>query len=183
MKRVLMIMLIGVMMIVPVSAQEYSAGFPSYVPISGGAFCTVETVEGEATMVFPRDFMCNTFGFRGPGYEIVNVTNSTVSGDLYSVGHFSYYGNPTVVQCRLSRMNTLEVYAPYDSSYGSVRYQWEPLSITEIKATNMNFIDNTGQDRQNDYYRYDQTDKILILCFCAVCLLGLLMVGRMMWSA
>lgn len=76
-------------------------------------------------------------------------------------------------------MGTLEVYEPYQSTYGSTSYRWTSLPTSEIFNTNIAFVDDKA-DRRNDVYRYDTTQKVLILIFC---LLGLLAVGKVVRRA
>lgn len=179
MKRFVVALLMGVIFIVPVSAQSYDKSFPSYVPASGGAWAEVATSQGRVTVVFPLDFRVGFIGFLGDGYSIANVTNSTISGTIYHQTQFGYYGYPDNLQCRLSRMGTLEVYEPYQSTYGSTSYRWTSLPTSEIFNTNIAFVDDKA-DRRNDVYRYDTTQKVLILIFC---LLGLLAVGKVVRRA
>ena len=179
MKRFVVALLMGVIFIVPVSAQSYDKSFPSYVPASGGAWAEVATSQGRVTVVFPLDFRVGFIGFLGDGYSIANVTNSTISGTIYHQTQFGYYGYPDNLQCRLSRMGTLEVYEPYQSTYGSTSYRWTSLPTSEIFSTNIAFVDDKA-DRRNDVYRYDTTQKVLILIFC---LLGLLAVGKVVRRA
>lgn len=179
MKRFVVALFMGVIFIVPVSAQSYDKSFPSYVPASGGAWAEVATSQGRVTVVFPLDFRVGFIGFLGDGYSIANVTNSTISGTIYHQTQFGYYGYPDNLQCRLSRMGTLEVYEPYQSTYGSTSYRWTSLPTSEIFNTNIAFVDDKA-DRRNDVYRYDTTQKVLILIFC---LLGLLAVGKVVRRA
>lgn len=179
MKRFVVALLMGVIFIVPVSAQSYDKSFPPYVPASGGAWAEVATSQGRVTVVFPLDFRVGFIGFLGDGYSIANVTNSTISGTIYHQTQFGYYGYPDNLQCRLSRMGTLEVYEPYQSTYGSTSYRWTSLPTSEIFNTNIAFVDDKA-DRRNDVYRYDTTQKVLILIFC---LLGLLAVGKVVRRA
>ena len=167
---------------VAVSAQTYSVVFPAYVPVSGGAWCEVATAEGRVCVVLPSDYRAGYFGFSGSGHNVANITGSTINGTAYAQNSFSYYGSPSSVQCRFSRMGTLEVYAPYRTSYGT-SYEWESLPVTAIYNTNMDFTDETGGNRQNDAFRYDTTQKVLILIFCAVVLLGVFQVFRKAWRA
>ena len=171
MKKILCAVLMGVMLCVPVSAQQYDVAFPEYVPVSGGAWLEAQTSQGRVAVVVPVDYLTDTFGYLGDGYEVVNVTASTVSGTIYAQSCFSYYGSPTDLQCRFSRMGGLEVYEPYQSSYGNTSYRWTELPTTAIYNTNMDFQDDR-LDRENDSYRYDTSEKIGILLFVSVVLLG-----------
>lgn len=179
MKRFVVALLMGVIFIVPVSAQSYDKSFPSYVPASGGAWAEVATSQGRVTVVFPLDFRVGFIGFMGDGYNIANLTNSTINGTVFHQSSFNYYGSPSSVQCRISRMGELEVYEPYQSTYGSTSYRWTSLPTSEIFSTNIAFVDDKA-DRRNDVYRYDTTQKVLILIFC---LLGLLAVGKVVRRA
>lgn len=168
---------------VAVSAQTYSVAFPAYVPVSGGAWCEVATAQGRLCIVLPSDYRAGYFGFSGSGHNVANITGSTISGTAYAQNGFSYYENPDSVQCRFTRMNTLEVYTPYRSTSGNTSYRWESLPITAIYNTNMDFTDETGGNRQNDSFRYDTTQKVLILIFCAVVLLGVSQIFIKAWRA
>lgn len=183
MKKLLVALVLGVFSVVPISAQTYSMVYPSYVPISGGAWCEVDTAQGRLCIVLPVDYLSGYFGYSGSGYNVANITASTITGTVYHSGSFSYYTQPTSLQCRFQRMGTLEVYEPYQNSYGSTSYRWTELHITSVFATNMDYVDDAGLDRQNDSYRYTTDQKILILIFCAVCLLGVFLIFRRAWKA
>ena len=182
MKKALALLIGVIMLALPVSAQTYSVVYPAWVPVSGGAWVEADTAQGQICVVVPLDYRIGYFGFSGSGYNVANLTSTSISGTAYAQGNFTYYGNPSSVQCRFTRMSTLEVYAPYQNNYGGTSYQWETLDITAIHNTNMDFVDEVG-DRQNDAYRYDTTQKILILLFCLVVLLGVFMIFRKAWKA
>ncbi len=185
MKKFLLLIVMGVVAgaVFMVSAKTYGETFPSYVPVSGGAWAEVDTSQGLVCFIVPLDFRVDCFGFSGSGNEIANLTNSTVSGTAYSSGSFGYYGRPSSVQCRFNRMGTLEVYAPYQNNYSGTSYQWEPLSVTAILNTNIALIDDTDSDRQNDALLYTISEKLQILVFCSVVLLGVYLILRRVWKA
>lgn len=167
---------------VSVFAQSYERNYPSYVPVSGGAWCEAQTSQGTVCFIVPIDYLSDCFGFSGSGYSVANVTNQTISGTLYAATRFSYYGNPTSLQCRFSSMGTMEVYAPYYSS-GYTRYQWDSLPTSAVLNTNLDFVDDTEHDRQNDFYRYSLPEKLLIILIFLVGVLLLLKIGERMWKA
>ena len=167
----LFVLLFASVSFVTAFAQSYDTTYPDYVPVSGGAWMEVETAQGTACVVLPADFVEDTFGFSGSGYNVVNLTNSTVTGNIYSKGTFNFYQNPNALQCRFSRFGTLEVYEPYATNYGT-NYRWTGFPIRSIKATNIGFSDSSG-DRQNDMYLYSLTDKLLILIFVALLIFSL----------
>lgn len=185
-KKILFTMLIGVMLSVSVftvCAESYSTDFPEYVPISGGAWCQVTTSQGEITVLVPANYITDTFTFEGAtGYNIVNATNSTVSGVAYAKERFTYYGTPDRLQCRFQSMGTLQVYEPYRNTTGGTSYRWIDLDITKIEATSIRFVDDLG-DRQNDNYKYTTGEKIGICIFIAVLALVLLKIFRRGWKA
>ena len=125
--------------VLPCFAVEYSTEFPSYVPISGGAFFEVKSSLGQITFVCPNNFKNCYFGFSGNGNNICNISNSTVSGYIYTASGNSY-------QARFTALGTLE----YRTSSGSY-YEYRDVTITEILNTNVTFIDDKG-DRQTDNY-------------------------------
>lgn len=142
----------------PCFAVEYSTEFPSYVPISGGAFFEVESSLGKITFVCPNNYKNNYFGFSGSGNNICNITNSTVTGYIYTVSGTSY-------QARFTSLGTLE-YRTNSSSY----YEYRDVTITKILNTNITFIDDKG-DRQTDNYFLSKENIFLytLLLVCASC--------------
>lgn len=149
--------------VLPCFAVEYSTEFPSYVPISGGAFFEVKSSLGQITFVCPNNFKNGYFGFSGNGNNICNISNSTVSGYIFTASGNSY-------QARFTALGTLE----YRTSSGSY-YEYRDVTITEILNTNVTFIDDKG-DRQTDNYFLSKENIFLytLLFVCASCsVLGL----------
>lgn len=165
------------------SAENYTDDFPSWCPISGGAYFEVETAQGTACVVVPRSYRFDYFGFTSSEtYNIVNISNSTVSGNIYFKNASSYYGNPTSLQCRFTSFGTLNVYVPYQNNYGGTSYQWQDLGITKIHNTNVALADEVG-DRHNNAYIFTTEEKVLI--FIAVVLIAILLnyILRRSWRA
>ena len=166
MKKIILIFAVVLVLLfsaLPCFAVEYSTDFPSYVPISGGAFFEVKSSLGQITFVCPNNFKNGYFGFSGTGNNICNISNSTVSGYIYTSSGSSY-------QARFTALGTLE----YRTSSGSY-YEYRDVTITEILNTNVTFIDDKG-DRQTDNYFLSKEDIFLytLLLVCASCsVLGL----------
>ena len=157
------VVLVLVFSALPCFAVEYSTKFPSYVPISGGAFFEVKSSLGQITFVCPSNFKIGYFGFTGNGNNICNISNSTVSGYIFTSSGSSY-------QARFTALGTLE----YRTSSGSY-YEYRDVTITEILNTNVTFTDDKG-DRQTDNYFLSKEDIFLytLLLVCASCsVLGL----------
>lgn len=157
------VVLVLVFSALPCFAVDYSTKFPSYVPISGGAFFEVKSSLGQITFVCPNNFKNGYFGFSGNGNNICNISNSTVSGYIYTTSGNSY-------QARFTALGNLE----YRTSSGSY-YEYRDVTITEILNTNVTFIDDKG-DRQTDNYFLSKEDIFLytLLLVCASCsVLGL----------
>lgn len=166
MKKIISIFAVFLVLVfsaLPCFAVEYSTDFPSYVPISGGAFFEVKSTLGQIAFVCPNNFKNGYFGFSGNGNNICNISNSTVSGYIYTASGNSY-------QARFTALGTLE----YRTSSGSY-YEYMDVTITEILNTNVTFIDDKG-DRQTDNYFLSKEDIFLytLLLVCASCsVLGL----------
>lgn len=166
MKKIISIFAVFLVLVfsaLPCFAVEYSTDFPSYVPISGGAFFEVKSSLGQITFVCPNNFKNGYFGFSGTGNNICNISNSTVSGYIFA-------GSGTSYQARFTSLGTLE----YRTSSGSY-YEYREVTITEILNTNVTFIDDKG-DRQTDNYFLSKEDIFLytLLLVCASCsVLGL----------
>lgn len=182
MKKIMLVMALGVLLSVRVFAESYGVDYPAYVPVSGGAWAEVDTSQGLACVSLSSNYQFDTFGFSGSGYNICNLTVSTVSGTIYFQSPTSYYGRPTSLQCRFARMGTMEVYAPYQSSYGGTSYSWEALDISTVHNTNIAFTDSQG-DRQNNAYIYSTTDKLLIVSIVLCAGLLLYHLFRRGWKA
>lgn len=166
MKKIISIFAVFLVLVfsaLPCFAVEYSTKFPSYVPISGGAFFEVKSSLGQITFVCPNNFKNGYFGFSGNGNNICNISNSTVSGYIYTTSGSSY-------QARFTALGTLE----YRTSSGSY-HEYRDVTITEILNTNVTFIDDKG-DRQTDNYFLSKEDIFLftLLFVCTSCsVLGL----------
>lgn len=161
----IMVVLIVVLCTSVCSAAVYQSDFPSYCPINGGAWAEITTPQGTATFIVPRDYISSVFGFYGAsGNNIINTTNATINGMIYFQNATTYYTNPYSLQCRFTSLNTLEVYVPYSSSYGT-RYEWQSLETWEILNTNIGFLDSSG-DRQNNAYIYTVSEKLQMIIVC-----------------
>ena len=161
MKKIISIFAVFLVLVfsaLPCFAVEYSTDFPSYVPISGGAFFEVKSSLGQITFVCPNNFKNGYFGFTGNGNNICNISNSTVSGYIYTSSGNSY-------QARFTALGTLE----YRTSSGSY-YEYRDVTITEILNTNVTFIDDKG-DRQTDNYFLSKENIFLytLLLVCSSC--------------
>ena len=135
----------------PVCAVEYSTEYPSYVPISGGAYIKVQSTLGRGALVFPNQYQNNTFGFSGSGLNLCNITYSTVSGYFYPAS-----GSP--VQVRFQRYSTLEYY--YEN--GSWGNEWRAVTVSAIYNTNVRFIDNTTLTRAQEGPIFDDGQRTMI---------------------
>lgn len=139
----------------PCFAVEYSTKFPSYVPISGGAFIEAESSLGKITFICANNYKNNYFGFSGNGNNICNISNSTISGYIFTTSGNNY-------QARFTSLGTLE----YRTSSGSY-YEYRDVTITKILNTNVTFIDDKG-DRQTDNY-FLSKENILLYTLLFVC--------------
>lgn len=130
-------------------AMEYGNTFPNYVKYSGGCYIEVSSSVGKGTIIVPYNFKDNTFSFNTrSGFNILNCTNSTVSGRFI-------FANGTEYLLRFSSFDTCEIRQNNSS------YQWQSVTINSILNTNCNFMDNTDSDRQTDerFEKYDFSFK------------------------
>lgn len=147
-----------------VFAEEYGAEFPSYVPYSGGAYIEVQSSLGRGSFVFPSEYKESTFGFSGSGYNLCNLSKSTVSGYFITSSGAEY-------SCRFSSFSTAQYY--YSSDTFS---RWTDLTVSGIYNTNVSFIDDKAE-RSNildlfsyDIYKYAVVSLLLILLICVIIL-------------
>lgn len=102
--------------------------YPADAPLMGGLYMEVSTSQlGDLLIYIPTDYQYRSFTKTDSG-EPVNITNSTISG--YSYDGSSYY-------IRWSTFGT----AQYRSSTGQ-SYSYSDLDITEIKNTNVVFVES-----------------------------------------
>ncbi len=167
-KKIMFCLLMLSVFCFPVFAVEYSTEYPSYVPISGGAYIEVQSSLGRGTLVFPNQYQNDTFGFSGSGLNLCNITYSTVSGYFYPAS-----GSP--VQVRFQRYSTLEYY--YEN--GSWGNEWRPVTTSAIYNTNVRFIDNTALTRAQEGPVFTDGDKVYIPML--VLLIGVFLVACFLW--
>lgn len=141
----------------PVLAATYGNDFPSYVPVSGGAYIEVESSVGTATLVFPSQYQNGYFGFAGrSGSNVCNIYGGTISGYLYTASGQTY-------SVRSSYGNLIEWRS------NSYPYDYTDLNITSIKNTNISLIDLSG-DRENTVLDFSPF-QIIVVCLLLFLLL------------
>lgn len=133
----------------PVYAEEYGAQYPSYVNQSGGCFIECQTNLGKGTLILPMNYCEDTFGFSGQYYNVMNITNSTVSG-------YFVLENGTSYNARASSFNTFQ-YQSNEDYYS----RWYDLTVSKIYNTNAQFTDNNGE-RANTIFNLPLTDLLLV---------------------
>lgn len=187
MKKVITFLLVVVCLFslfaVSVSAQEYADTYPSYAGVSGGAWVEVRTDLGRFTLVLPIEYKQDYLSFdKSTGYNLVSVSNSTVSGRAYFQDTVNM-ANITFrdTQVRFSSFGTLQIYVPYRTGNNTLSWRYEEYDVDEIYATNCDFIDEAG-NRGNDLYTYDwNLISVVLLGFIALfLLLGLVLRPRML---
>lgn len=167
-KKLIFIVSLMLILSIPITsyAEDYGTDYPNYIPYSGGAYIEVQSTLGRGSLVFQDTYKNNYFGFYGTGYNLFNISNSTITGRYINI-------NGTEYQVRFSSFNT----AQYYYNQGTVR-EWRDLVITKIYNTNCTFIDYTGANRNNliDVFDYD-TYKYTVVCL--LCLLILIVIALM----
>lgn len=148
-------------LVTPCFAMTYNNDFPDYVPYAGGAYIEVESSSFQkCTLVFPINSQKNSISFLGSSNsDIVNITNSTINGYLYT-------STGTQYTFRMASLSGVE----YRTN--SYPYDWNDLDITQILNTNVVFEDLTDLNRQNDNPYFSTFEKVcLTFGFIAVLLL------------
>ena len=85
------VVLVFVFSALPCFAVEYSTDFPSYVPISGGAFFEVKSSLGQITFVCPNNFKNGYFGFSGNGNNSKIIDIKEKISNRSEKGHRDYW--------------------------------------------------------------------------------------------
>lgn len=127
-----------------VFAEEYGNTYPSYIQQSGGAYIEVQSTLGRGSFIFQSEFKNGYFGFYGSGYNICNLSKSSISGSFYTENGRAY-------DIRFTSFNTPEYY--YRDGYN---YEWRTLDTSKIYNTNVEFIDEKLQTRNNKIDLFDK---------------------------
>lgn len=145
-----------------VYAQDYGTEYPDYIKYSGGAYIEVQSSIGRGSAVFQDTYKNGYLGFYGSGYNICNLSKTSISGLFVTAGGQEY-------NCRISSFGVIQYY--YES--GNTR-EWRDLNTTEIINTNVTFIDYTENKRDNifDLFDYD-IYKYAVVFLLFLCLLVL----------
>lgn len=151
----------------PSFAEEYGAHYPSYVNQSGGCFIECQTNLGKGTLILPVNYCENTFGFSGEYYNVMNITNGTVSG-------YFVLENGTSYNARASSFSTFQ-YQSNEDYYS----RWYDLTVSQIYNTNAQFTDNNG-DRGNSVFDLDTTENLLIIIAVILSVIFLLVLA-LLW--
>lgn len=146
-----------------VFAEEYGNTFPSYIQQSGGAYIEVQSSIGRGSFIFQSEFKNGYFGFYGSGYNLCNLSKSSISGSFITENGRAY-------DIRFTSFNTAEYY--YRDGYN---YEWRTLDTSKIYNTNVEFIDDKLETRNNkidlfdkDVYKY----SIFVMSFITTLCVG-----------
>lgn len=132
----------------------YDNVFPSTAPLAGGAYIEVQTAEvGRALIYVPIASKDYCFSVRSGTNALVNITSSTITGEMYSGSNFA-----THTQVRWTRFNTAE----YQYTVGASTY-WGVLNISTILNTNM-LIAN----QQTEPVQLRETSQVYLLIIIAI---------------
>lgn len=144
-------------------AEDYGTEYPNYIPYSGGAYIEVQSTLGRGSLVFQDTYKTGYLGFYGSGYNLCNISNSTMTGRFI-------LENGTVYQARISSFSTPQYY--YESG---VTREWRNLNMTKIYNTNCEFVDNTSNERNNkfdifngDAYKYTVVGLVFLILLVSV---------------
>lgn len=127
-----------------VFAEEYGNTFPSYIQQSGGAYIEVQSSIGRGSFIFQSEFKNGYFGFYGSGYNLCNLSKSIISGSFITENGRAY-------DIRFTSFNTAEYY--YRDGYN---YEWRTLDTSKIYNTNVEFIDDKLETRNNKVDLFDK---------------------------
>lgn len=127
-----------------VFAEEYGNTYPSYIQQSGGAYIEVQSTLGRGAFIFQSEFKNGYFGFYGSGYNICNLSKSSISGSFITENGRAY-------DIRFTSFNTPEYY--YRDGYN---YEWRTLDTSKIYNTNVEFIDDKLETRNNKIDLFDK---------------------------
>lgn len=141
----------------PAIAATYGNDFPSYVPVSGGAYIEVESSLGTGTLVFPAQYQNGYIGFSGRrGFNLSNIYGGTISGYFYTASGQTYFVQSAYGQ--LIEYRTISY--PYD---------YNDLNISNILNTNVSLVDLQGE-RNNTVLDFSPF-HIIITCLLLFLLL------------
>lgn len=161
-KIIVFIISLMCLILVPISAyaQEYGSEYPDYIDYSGGAYIEVQSTLGRGTFVLQDTYKSGFIGFFGTGYNICNLSSSTVNGKFVST-------DGDIYDVRFSSYSIPQYY--YTSG---MNREWRNIYTTEIYNTNCEFIDETDLERGNLIDVFDND----IFSYSIVCLLILVVI-------
>ena len=122
----------------PTMAASYGKDYPPYLEQSASCFIECQTQLGRGTVVLPIDYCSDSLGFYGGNNQLMNITNSTISG-------YFVLSNGTTYDLRFSAFFTPQYYQQ-DSWQG----RYYDLNVSQIYNTNCFLLDYTENDRQTD---------------------------------
>ncbi len=146
----------------PTCAAEYGEQYPSYVNQSGGCFIECQTNLGKGTIILPKNYCKDTIGFYGTGSNLMNISNSTVSG-------YFVLENGVTYDVRASGFSTFQYYT--SNNWGS----YVDLIVSQIFNTNCYFVDEQGE-RENSRYDFSNDEIISVICLVFLILIFFIMI-------
>lgn len=129
--------------VIPAGAQQYNTNYPSYIPYVGAKFVEVNSSLGVGSVILSGTLQENSISIGRGSSNLYNCTSSNISGIFRTAQGVDY-------NIRATAYNEFQ-YA-VSSGYQTTYYD---LDVSQILATNIEFKDYSGSDKQNDNYKFD----------------------------
>lgn len=129
--------------VLPTYALQYSNNYPSYIPYVGAIYCEVQSSPlGLGSLVFSSSISKGAISIGSGSNNLYNSTSSTISGIFRTSQGVDY-------NIRAAAYSSFQ-YA-VTSGYNTTYYD---LNISQIISTNLQFVDYSDSDKQNDNYYF-----------------------------
>ena len=157
--------------VISAGALQYNDYYPSYIPFVGAAYVEVNSSLGQGSIVISSTQKQNYLSIGSGSSNIYNCSSSTVSGVFRTAQGVDY-------NIRATAFNSFQ-YA-VTNGYQTI---YEPLNVTQILSTNIEFVDYSGQNKQNDNFYFGSvlekaTFIISLLGFLSLILLLFILLVR-----
>lgn len=154
----------------PVFSIYYSDDYPDYIPFVGGKYIEVNTSLGVGSIIISSSVPDKYLSVGRNNSYIYNTSSSTVNGVFR-------LRNGTDYSIRFPAFDVAQYYTS-----GSYNPTYTTLTITQILNTNIEFLDYSGSDKQNDSFTFgNNVERFDSVCGVFSCLCSILILIVLFW--
>lgn len=167
---VIITVVIAVISAVPSFSIYYPNEYPNYLPFVGAKYIEVNTSIGVGTIIISSSVPDKYLSVGYSNSYIYNNSSSTISGAFR-------LRNGTDYSIRFPAFDVAQYYTS-----GSYNPSYTTLTITEILNTNVEFVDYSGRDKQNDSFTFSNNiERFDSVCGVFSCILDAIILIVLFW--